>query len=183
MRAALITGYQRPLELATVADPELPKDGIIMKVRATGVCRSDWHTWMGHYGDQIALPMIPGHEMAGDVLEVGPDVTGISPGDRVTVPFGLACGRCHTCLDGNHQSCATQVQPSTDFNGSFAEMIALPRANINVVKLPMKSAMPRRPVLAAGLSPPSAGWSNRLRCGPATGSRCMAVAVSACLPS
>ena len=60
MRAALITGYQRPLELATVADPELPKDGIIMKVRATGVCRSDWHTWMGHYGDQIALPMIPG---------------------------------------------------------------------------------------------------------------------------
>ena len=136
MRAALITGYQRPLELVTVADPELPKDGIIMKVRATGVCRSDWHTWMGHYGDQIALPMIPGHEMAGDVLEVGPDVTGISPGDRVTVPFGLACGRCHTCLDGNHQSCATQVQPSTDFNGSFAEMIALPRANINVVKLP-----------------------------------------------
>ena len=79
MRAALITGYQRPLELVTVADPELLKDGIIMKVRATGVCRSDWHTWMGHYGDQIAPPMIPGHEMAGDVLG-WPDVTGISPG-------------------------------------------------------------------------------------------------------
>ena len=85
MRAALITGYQRPLELVTLADPELPKDGIILKVRATGVCRSDCHTWMGHYGEQIALPMIPGHEMAGDVLEVGPDVTDILPGDRVTV--------------------------------------------------------------------------------------------------
>ena len=136
MRAAMITEYQRPLEITNVADPELPTDGIIVKVRATGVCRSDWHTWMGHYDDQILLPMIPGHEMAGDVVEVAPDVTGLRPGDRVTVPFGLACGRCHTCFDGNHQSCRDQVQPSTDFNGSFAELVALPRANVNVVKLP-----------------------------------------------
>ena len=136
MRVPLIIGYQRPLELVTVADPELPKDGIIMKVRATGVFRSDWHTWVGHHDDQIVLPMIPGHEMAGDMLAVGPDVTGNSPGDRVTVPFGLACGRCHACLNGNHRSCNTQVQPNTDFNGSFAEMIAPPRANTNVVKLP-----------------------------------------------
>ena len=136
MRAAIITEYERPLEIANVSDPELPGDGIIMKVRATGVCRSDWHTWMGHYRDQITLPLIPGHEMAGDVVAVGPEVTGLAPGDRVTVPFGLACGRCHICLDGNHQSCSEQVQPSTDFNGSFAELIALPRANINVVKLP-----------------------------------------------
>lgn len=63
-------------------------------------------------------------------------MTSLVPGDRVTVPFGLACGRCHTCLDGNHQSCITQVQPSTGFNGSFAELIALPRANVNVVRLP-----------------------------------------------
>ena len=136
MRAAMITGYQQPLDIVSLPDPEMPKDGIIMSVRATGVCRSDWHTWMGHYADQIALPLIPGHEMAGDVVEVGPEVTGLVPGDRVTVPFGLACGRCHTCLDGNHQSCNRQVQPSTDFNGSFAELIALPRANVNVVRLP-----------------------------------------------
>ena len=83
-----------PLEIANVPDPALPRDGIIMKVRATGVCRSDWHTWMGHYSDQINLPLIPGHEMAGDVLEVGADVTGLQQGDRVTVPFGLACGHC-----------------------------------------------------------------------------------------
>ena len=111
MRAAMITRYQQPLEIVNLADPKLPKDGIIMRVRATGVCRSDWHTWMGHYADQITLPLIPGHEMAGDVVEVGSDVTGLVPGDRVTVPFGLACGRCYTCLDGNHQSCITQVQP------------------------------------------------------------------------
>ena len=54
MRAALITGYQRPLELVTMADPELPKDGIIMKVRATGVCRSDWHTWTSF--PELVLP-------------------------------------------------------------------------------------------------------------------------------
>ncbi|MGC6452903.1 MAG: zinc-dependent alcohol dehydrogenase family protein [Candidatus Puniceispirillaceae bacterium] len=136
MRAALITEYQQPLEITTVADPALPSDGIIMEVRATGVCRSDWHTWMGHYRDQVSLPLIPGHEMAGDVVEVGPDVTGLRPGDRVTVPFGLACGHCHICLEGNHQSCSDQIQPSTDFHGSFAELIALPRANLNVVRLP-----------------------------------------------
>ena len=136
MRAAIITEYGQPLEITRVADPGLPPDGIIMKVRATGVCRSDWHTWMGHYRDQIALPLIPGHEMAGDVMEVGPEVTGLRPGDRVTVPFGLACGCCPVCLDGNHQSCSEQLQPSTNFDGSFAEFIALPRAGINVVKLP-----------------------------------------------
>ena len=136
MRAAIITEYERPLRIENVADPELPKNGIIMKVRATGVCRSDWHTWMRHYRDQIRLPLIPGHEMAGDVIEVGTDVIGLQPGDRVTVPYGLACGRCHICLEGNHQSCNAQVQPSTDSDGSFAELIALPRANINVVKLP-----------------------------------------------
>lgn len=136
MRAALITEYERPLSIETVADPELPSDGIIIKVQATGVCRSDWHTWMGHYRDQIRLPIIPGHEMAGDVVEVGREVVGLKPGDRVTVPFGLACGRCSICLDGNHQSCEAQVQPSTDFDGSFAELAVLPRANVNVVKLP-----------------------------------------------
>ena len=136
MRAAIITEYGQPLEITRVADPDLPPDGIIMKVRATGVCRSDWHTWMGHYRDQISLPLIPGHEMAGDVMEVGPEVTGLRPGDRVTVPFGLACGHCPVCLDGNHQSCSDQLQPSTNFDGSFAEFIALPRAGINVVKLP-----------------------------------------------
>ena len=89
MRATMITGYQQPLEIVDLPDPELPKDGIIMRVRATGVCRSDVHTWMGHYAGQIALPLIPGHEMAGDVVEVGPQVTGLVPGDRVTVRPGL----------------------------------------------------------------------------------------------
>ena len=104
MRAAMITEYQQPLEIVKLADPKLPKDGIIMRVRATGICRSDWHTWMGHYANHIALPLVPGHEMAGDVVEVGSDVTGLVQGDRVTVPFGLACGHCYSCLDGNHQN-------------------------------------------------------------------------------
>jgi len=136
MRAAVITEYNKPLSIENVPDPEVPRDGIVMKVRATGVCRSDWHTWAGHYPDDITLPLIPGHEMAGEVAEVGAEVHGFKVGDRITVPFVLACGHCPICLSGNHQSCDEQIQPATDFHGSFAEYVALPRADVNVAHLP-----------------------------------------------
>jgi len=60
MRAAMITEYRQPLEIVNVVGTELPKDSIIMKVRPTGVCRSDWHILMGHYRDRIRLPSMPG---------------------------------------------------------------------------------------------------------------------------
>ncbi len=136
MRAAIITEYNKALSIETVRDPETPSDGVVMHVRATGVCRSDWHTWSGHYPDDVSLPLIPGHEMAGEVVEAGPLARGFKPGDRITVPFVLACGHCPICLRGDHQSCDDQIQPATDFNGSFAEYVALPRADTNVAHLP-----------------------------------------------
>ena len=65
--------------LEQVPEPELPPDGALVEVRATGLCRSDWHGWMGH-DDSIALPHVPGHEFAGVVAAVGPEVRGIRPG-------------------------------------------------------------------------------------------------------
>ena len=124
-----------PLTVATLPDPLAPDDGVVVRVGATGVCRSDWHGWQGHDPD-IALPHVPGHELAGTVEQVGRDVMLWRAGDRVTVPFVCACGRCTQCRDGDGQVCADQQQPGFSHWGSFAERVALHRADINLVRLP-----------------------------------------------
>jgi alcohol dehydrogenase len=136
MRAAIYREFQGPIAVETVDDPACPADGVILAVRANGVCRSDWHGWMGHDAD-IRLPHVPGHEMAGEVLEVGPDCRGDwRPGHRVAVPFILACGHCPSCRAGHQEVCERQDQPGFTLWGSFAEYVAIPRADINLVALP-----------------------------------------------
>lgn len=136
MRAAVYREFQGPITVETVADPVCPSDGVILAVKANGVCRSDWHGWMGHDAD-IRLPHVPGHEMAGEVLEVGRDCRGgWRPGDRVGVPFILACGACPSCRAGQQEVCERQDQPGFTLWGSFAEYVAVPRADINLVALP-----------------------------------------------
>ena len=82
MKAALMTEYDADLPLETVPDPTCPRDGVVVAVRACGVCRSDHHAWKGADPD-VALPHVMGHEFAGDVLEVGSDVRAFAVGDRV----------------------------------------------------------------------------------------------------
>jgi alcohol dehydrogenase len=117
-----------------VAEPECPASGVVVRVAATGVCRSDWHAWMGH--DPVALPHVPGHELAGVVLRVGADVRRWAVGSRVTVPFVCACGSCAACLRGDLQVCLRQTQPGFTTDGSFAEQVALHHADVNLVALP-----------------------------------------------
>jgi alcohol dehydrogenase len=127
--------FGEPLAVATVPDPEPPPDGVVVEVRATGVCRSDWHGWMGH-DPAISLPHVPGHELAGVVAACGPEVRGFAAGDRVTVPFCCGCGRCEPCRHGWTQVCDADFQPGFTAWGSFAELVALPRADLNLVRLP-----------------------------------------------
>ncbi len=108
---------------------------MVLKVEATGLCRSDWHGWMGHDSD-IVLPHVPGHELAGTIAAVGSGVTGWAVGDRVTTPFICACGACEQCLEGNQQVCPNQLQPGFNYWGSFAEYVAVPYAAVNLVRLP-----------------------------------------------
>jgi alcohol dehydrogenase len=107
---------------------------VVVEVRATGLCRSDWHAWAGH--DDITLPHVPGHELAGTVDAVGAGVTRWSAGDRVTVPFAVGCGRCAWCRSGNAQVCPDQQQPGFTRWGSFARYVALPAADANLVAIP-----------------------------------------------
>src|SRR3954466_14805886 len=110
MKAALMAAFREPLQIADVPDPEPVKDGAVVAVRATGVCRSDWHGWMGH-DPAIAVPHVPGHELAGGITTVGPGVRGFAAGDRVTVPFCCGCGTCEPCRHGQTQICDRDFQP------------------------------------------------------------------------
>ena len=147
MRAVVYDGYREPLHVAELDDPVAPADGVVLRVEAAGLCRSDWHSWHGHDDDIPAFPHVPGHEFAGTVFAVGPDVTRWRVGDRVTTPFVCACGRCLVCESGNHQVCPHQWQPGFDGWGGFAEFVALPAADTNLVRLPHDMEM----TTAAGL--------------------------------
>ncbi|MCV7336589.1 MULTISPECIES: zinc-dependent alcohol dehydrogenase family protein [Mycolicibacterium] len=134
MRAVVYSEFGVLPAVVEVADPECPDDGVVVDVAATGLCRSDWHAWRGH--DPVALPIIPGHEFAGVIAAVGAGVCGWQVGDRVTVPFVLGCGRCEFCADGDAQVCPDQEQPGFTLPGSFAQRVAVPRAQTNLVRLP-----------------------------------------------
>lgn len=135
MRAALITCYNAPLEISTVPDPVCPADGVVLKVLACGVCRSDWHSWTGTDPD-VNLPHIPGHEYCGVVEAVGTEVSRWKTGDRVIAPFILACGRCPACAAGQQTTCPTQAIPGFTHPGAFAECVAVPHADANLTRLP-----------------------------------------------
>ena len=134
MRAVVYEQYGATPVLAQLPDPGCPEDGVLVRVAATGVCRSDWHAWTGH--DPVPLPMVPGHEYAGTVAAVGAHVRRWRVGDRVTVPFACGCGRCEQCATGDTHVCPQQTQPGFTGWGSFAELVAVHAADTNVVALP-----------------------------------------------
>ena len=135
MRALRYDEFKGPLRVVDVPEPTPSPAGVVVRVGATGVCRSDWHGWQGHDPD-IVLPHVPGHELAGTIEVVGPEVRRWRVGDRVTVPFVCACGTCPRCLDGDQQVCDNQTQPGFTQWGSFAELVALDHADVNLVALP-----------------------------------------------
>lgn len=135
MKAALLEEFESPLNITTAPDPVLPDDGVIVSVKACGVCRSDWHGWKGT-NPLIARPHVPGHEFAGEVVAVGADCHHIKVGDRVTAPVIMGCGQCHTCRRGELTICNQQHVIGFTGWGAFAELVAVPYADANVVALP-----------------------------------------------
>ena len=135
MKAVLYEKFKEVPKVVTIEDPRPETPGVVVKVEATGLCRSDWHGWMGHDSD-IELPHIPGHELAGRIEAVGKDVKNWRVGDRVTVPFVGGCGACPQCHAGQQQVCPNQFQPGFTHWGSFAEFVGVHQADLNLVGLP-----------------------------------------------
>ncbi|MEH7829442.1 zinc-dependent alcohol dehydrogenase family protein [Gemmobacter denitrificans] len=144
MRAAVLREYNGDLSLQDVPDPVCPADGVVLKVLACGICRSDWHGWVGEH-PKVKPGDIPGHEYCGEVVEAGP-LANWRVGDRVIAPFILSCGSCPDCRSGHSNSCAHQLVPGFGRPGAYAEYIAVPHAH-NLTRLPDTLS----PVLAAGL--------------------------------
>ena len=136
MRAVVYKAFGEMPTVETVPDPAPGAYGAVVRIEATGLCRSDWHGWMGHDPDIQRFPHVPGHELAGVVESVGERVERWTQGDRVTVPFVCACGTCPQCLAGDHQICDLQTQPGFTHWGSFAELAAIDWADVNLVLLP-----------------------------------------------
>lgn len=137
MKAAILHRFNAPITVETVADPECPADGVIVKVEACGVCRSDHHTWVGADAD-LEMPHVMGHEFAGIVVEVGRACTRFKKGDRVTAPFILGCGHCPDCDAGQPTICDSQRLIGFTQWGAFSEFVAVQAADFNLVPLPVR---------------------------------------------
>ncbi|MCO6511183.1 MAG: zinc-dependent alcohol dehydrogenase family protein [Aridibacter famidurans] len=135
MRAVIYEQFGARPTINSVPDPEPSEGSVVLEVRACGICRSDWHGWMGNDPD-ITLPHVPGHELSGVVAAIGVGVSNWKPGDRVTVPFVCGCGACPQCRSGNQQVCDQQFQPGFTHWGAFAEFVEIRYADENLVLLP-----------------------------------------------
>lgn len=144
MRAAVLREYNEDLSIEDVADPECPKDGVVLKVHACGICRSDWHGWTGEH-PRVKPGQIGGHEYCGEVIEAGP-ASNWKVGDTLVAPFILACGSCPSCQSGHQNTCPNQRLPGFLEPGAFAEYVAVPLDH-NLARLPEQLS----PTVAAGL--------------------------------
>ncbi|MFW5999961.1 MAG: zinc-dependent alcohol dehydrogenase family protein [Halorubrum sp.] len=141
MRAAILRAYREPLSIREVPDPEPAPDGAVVRVDACGVCRSDWHAWAGHgewADDRVPRGQVLGHEPAGEVVAVGDEVDRFRPGDRVVVPFSLGDGTCPHCRRGAGNVCedGRALGFEAAAPGAFAERVAVPAADYNLVERP-----------------------------------------------
>jgi alcohol dehydrogenase len=135
MKAAVYNTFNGPIEIKQVDDPVPAEKEAIIEVRASGICRSDWHGWKGHDPD-ILLPHVPGHEFSGIVKEVGSKVSLFQAGDRVTAPFCCGCSTCPQCMNGHQHICDSHFQPGFTDWGSFAQYVRIKHADFNLVRLP-----------------------------------------------
>jgi propanol-preferring alcohol dehydrogenase len=111
----------QPLAPAERPDPVPGPGQVLLSVRACGVCRTDLHVVDGDLTEP-RLPIVPGHQIAGVVDEIGSRVTGFRPGDRVGVPWlGYSCGECDYCRDGRENLCGKARYTGYQINGGFAE--------------------------------------------------------------
>ena len=135
MRAAIFRSFRGAISIEDLPDPTPAEHAAVIELKACGICRSDWHAWMGHDPD-IKLPHVPGHELSGVIVSVGKSVRNFREGQPVTVPFCCGCGTCLECKLGNTHICDHHSQPGFTHWGGFADRVLIQQADVNLVALP-----------------------------------------------
>src|SRR5260370_15213803 len=139
MKAARLVERRRPLALTDRPDPAPGAGEAVVQVEAEGICRTDWHVWNGDWdwvGLTPTLPLVMGHELGGTVVAVGPGVSRVRAGDRVTTPFHESCGRCGYCMIGRSNLCDDMQFLGLTHDGGYAQYAAIRNADFNCIKLP-----------------------------------------------
>lgn len=121
MKAAVLEAV-KVFKIKEVPIPEIGQGEVLIKVKNTGICGTDWSIYNGWYSAD-KLPMIPGHESAGVIAKVGRDGNGLKEGDRVTVDINMSCGHCYYCIRGQQLLCNNFTQLGIHTNGTFAEYV------------------------------------------------------------
>lgn len=128
MKAIRFVGVNQPLQLQEIPVPQIGTSGILVRVKATGICHSDAHYRAG-ISPVKPVPLTLGHEVAGIVEKIGVQVTNVRVGDRVCLHYNIACGNCYYCQTGNDQFCKKVLMLGHYIDGGYAEFIAVPARN------------------------------------------------------
>lgn len=127
-RAGSLNVEERP-------DPEIGPADVLVRIEACGICTTDFHMYEGNL--DVDLPMVPGHESAGEVVEAGDDVTQVAPGDRVAINPSVPCHACRHCKSGRENLCVelTSLGGAAEHvsDGSFAEFVPVPASNVEPI--------------------------------------------------
>ncbi len=129
MKAAVLEQFHQELRIRELPIPAPKRGEVLIKVRASGLCGTDLHIQDGRLST-IKTPYIPGHETAGEVLELGEDVTGFKIGDAVIVAIDILCNTCRFCTTGRGNLCTRLVRLGFERNGGHGEYMVAPAANL-----------------------------------------------------
>ncbi len=130
MKAAVLLG-PRKVEIRDVPTPQPERGEVLIRIREAGICGTDYALYSGKLTTKF--PVVPGHEATGEVTAIGPEVKGLTLGQRVTVQPNLFCGKCSMCLKGMKNICLNKVRLGLDTDGVFAQYISVPEKNVWVL--------------------------------------------------
>jgi propanol-preferring alcohol dehydrogenase len=155
MKAAVLHEFKTPLVMEEIARPVPAADEVLLRVEACGVCHSDVHVADGDWAQMARIvkkPLIPGHEIAGIVAEVGADVKDLRAGDRAGIPWIFwTCGECEFCRQGNENLCAKQKITGVSVDGGYAEFVKAPASHVTKIPDGLSSAQ-AAPLFCAGVT-------------------------------
>jgi L-iditol 2-dehydrogenase len=131
MKAAIV---EKPgkLVIKMVPVPEIKVDDVLIKVKYTGICGTDWSIYTGKYSAD-KLPLIPGHEFSGTIVQVGKNSRGLKEGDRVTADINMSCETCFYCRKGMKLMCPDFNQLGIHINGTYAEYVKAPWEQVHLL--------------------------------------------------